>query len=91
MKKTISMNIYLGKTGLNASWQKPFKPTTKCHKCKGKARIMFVGMENERPAEFICDLHNNGGEGNYWLHDACAIASYLCTKCFEVTSILNQA
>lgn len=85
------MNIYLGKEGLNETWQNPFSSKTKCHKCGGEARIMFVGCENKRPDNFVCSLHKNGGKGDYWVHDAIACAVYLCKDCFEPIAIINQA
>lgn len=84
------MQIYKGKTGLNETWQEEFPETMKCHNCGGEARIMFVGCENTRNDNFICDLHKNEG-GSYWLHDACAVAVYLCKKCFEPNALINQA
>lgn len=83
------MKIYLGEKGLDKSWQNPFPEWIKCHKCKGKARIMFVGYErNEK--EYISNLRENGGKGDYWLHDACAVAVYLCKECFEPNALINQ-
>ena len=86
------MEIHLGEKGLDASWQAPFPKEVKCHKCKGMARIMFVGQEmNERKGNYICNLHENGEDKKYWPHDAIACAVYLCEKCFEPNAILNQA
>ena len=86
------MEIYLGKTGLNKSWQKPFPEITKCPKCGGKARIMFVGFEEPKAMQdYICDLRKNGDKGDYWVHDVIACAVYLCADCFEPVTILNQA
>ena len=88
------MKVYLGEEGLNKSWsnQEPFPKTTKCHKCGGEARIMFVGFEDDSLMEgYICDLRENGGMGDYWVHDVVACAVYLCPNCFEPTAILNQA
>ena len=76
------MKIYLGETGLDQSWQAEFPKTTECHKCKGEARIMFVGQENRGEKEFISKLHKNEGKGGYWFHDAIAVAVYLCKECF---------
>jgi len=90
------MKIYLGEKGLKQSWQNEFPKTIKCHKCKGNCRIMFVGFE-DYPADkgnFICDLHDNTGAkkgGKFWLHDACAVAVYLCENCFEPNALINQA
>ncbi|MFH2062480.1 MAG: hypothetical protein ABIJ43_05845 [Candidatus Beckwithbacteria bacterium] len=84
------MNIYLGETGLDRTWQESFKPTTEC-KCGGEARIMFVAIEETREGDFVCNLRDNGGEGDFWPHDAIACAVYLCKKCFEPITIINQA
>ena len=83
------MEIYLGDKGLDYSWQEPFPKITKCHKCGGEARIMFIGFENR--GQYVCDLRENGGKGDYWVHDAIACAVYLCPDCFEPIAILNQA
>ena len=86
------MEIYLGEEGLNKTWQEDFPKSIKCHKCKGNCRIMFVGLEKEK--EFICDLHENTGggkNGKFWVHDACAVAVYLCELCFEPNALINQA
>jgi len=52
---------------------------------------MFVGFEGRKLKGYICDLRENGGKGNYWVHDAIACAVYLCADCFEPVTILNQA
>ena len=87
------MKIYLGETGLNKTWQLPFELTTKCVHCGGNAEIMMVGQEaEENKGEYACDLKETTGEkGGLWLHDACAIAVYLCRDCLEATTIINQA
>jgi len=85
------MDIYLGEAGVNYSWQVPFPKTIECHKCKAIARIMFVAFESASEEKCICKLHKNEGKGKYWLHDACAVAVYLCKNCFEVNALINQA
>ena len=93
------MKVLLGKTGLNKSRQNPFLETTKCHKCGGEARIIFVGFEEDEmyplyqqlKRKYICDLRINGGKGDFWPHDVIACAVYLCKECFEPTAILNQS
>lgn len=84
------MEIHLGTTGLNETFQEPFPATKECPKCHGEARIMFVAAEDHNTEEYVCDLHRNEGKGKYWLHDACCVAVYLCGKCFEVTGLINQ-
>lgn len=85
------MEIYLGEKGLNKSWQDSFEKTIKCSKCSKKAKIMFVGFENVEK-DFICDLYETTGKkGGLWLHDACAVAVYLCPNCLEPTTLINQA
>jgi len=86
------MEIYKGETGLEETWQEPFPSVVKCPHCGGKARIIFVAIEKEEPkGQYICDLRENGGKGDYWFHDACAVAVYLCKDCFEITGLENQA
>lgn len=86
------MEIFLGESGLDKSWQSPFQETVKCHKCGGEARIMFVGFEDNPPKEkYVCGLRNNGGKGDFWPHDCISCAVYLCKECFEPIAILNQA
>ena len=88
------MKIFKGKKGLNASWQEPFEESIKCKKCeRGNARIMFVAIENEEDKDegFICDLYKNMKDDKYWVHDACAVAVYLCERCFEANAEVNQA
>lgn len=84
------MKTYLGKKGLQKTWQEDFPENIKCHKCKGNCRIMFVAYEfNEK--DFVCRLHENMKDKKYWPHDAIACAVYLCEKCFEPNALLNQA
>ena len=84
------MKVYLGEKGLGRTWQKDFSTRMKCHKCKGECRIMFVAKE-EVVKNYVSNLRDNGGEGDYWVHDAIACAVYLCKECFEPNAILNQA
>lgn len=86
------MKVYLGKKGLSESWQEPFPEVVKCHKCKGKARIMFVGFEGMKQKEYIVNLHDTTGKkGGLWFHDAVSVAVYACRNCLEVTALANQA
>lgn len=95
------MKFTLGEEGLDRSWQQDFPKETKCVHCNGIARIGGVAHEafdpDDKPIvprdkpQFICDLHQNGGKGDFWLHDCCAIALYFCKDCLEVTAIYNQA
>ena len=84
------MKVYLGNDGLGKSWQNSFTSTIECKKCGGEARIMFIGFEGKEK-NYICNLRKNGGKGDFWVHDACAIAVYLCRDCFEPNALLNQA
>jgi len=98
------MEIYLGEKGLKKGWQEEFTKTTKCHKCKKEAKIMFVGCEyvgnfddegkqiSDKKEKFICDIHKTTGKkGGLWFHDAVAIAVYACPHCLEITALANQA
>ena len=73
------------------TWQTPFKPTVKCVHCGGEARLAFVAYEDDGEPEYLCDMRPNGGEGDLWLHDACAVAVYFCKECLEPTAEYNQA
>jgi len=87
------MKTYLGEKGLKYTWQDSFPKSVKCHKCKGKCRIMFVAFEDAEK-EYVCHIHPNTGSkkgGKFWPHDAIACAIYLCEKCFEPNALLNQA
>ncbi len=84
----------LGKAGLEKSWQAKFPPITKCCRCGEKARIAFVTHEMDTDEkELIRDLHKNtlGVGGDFWPHDAVAVAIYFCIKCTEPTALYNQA
>ncbi len=87
------MTVTIGEKGLKNSWQQEFQPTTKCVHCGGTARIACVGYEGPKEdKEPIASLHKNEPKGEgYWVHDKCAIATYLCKKCLEPTSLYNQA
>ncbi len=85
------MKTYLGKSGLDKSWQAPFPETTHCNQCGGKARIMFVAFEGSKSKRYVSCNRMNGGKGDYWVHDAIACAVYLCADCFSPIAILNQA
>lgn len=85
------MDVYLGKSGLKkGSFQEPFPEVVRCHKCEAIARVMFVFAEDPGTEGSICDLHKNE-KGKYWVHDSCAVAVYLCEKCFEPNALINQA
>lgn len=87
------MKVHKGKAGLDKTWQGPFKETEKCIKCGSESRIAFVAMEEPSTVEddgLICEAYPNV-EGSMWVHDACAIAVYLCKKCLKPTAIMNQA
>lgn len=89
------MQVTIGKEGLQKSWQESFPETTKCCRCEGIARIGFVAYEGNEPEKLrtpiIADLYSNGGRGEYWLHDVCAVAVYFCRECLEPTALYNQA
>lgn len=90
------MKVTIGEAGLKKTWQAEFPKTTKC-KCGGEARIAFVAHEGldvddqKEPASRVHNLHSNEGKGNYWLHDCCAVAVYLCMECLAPTALYNQA
>jgi len=84
------MKIFIGKKGLNATFQKPFPETTECCQCDGESRIGFVAFEDsETTKQCIASLHPNE-QGNMWLHGACAVAVYFCRECLGTTALYNQ-
>jgi hypothetical protein len=92
------MKVTIGEKGLFKTWQQIFPKTTKCCYCKGEARIGFVVHEAidhddrlTKHTQFVCDLHENKGKGNFWVHDCIAVAVYFCRECLETTSLYNQA
>ena len=92
------MKITLGEEGCKKTWQAEFPKETKCVHCGGVSRIGFVaheGMEEEVVyprdfVQFVCDLHKNKGEGEFWLHDCASFATYLCKECLKPTTLYNQ-
>ena len=89
----LAMQITRGLEGLHYSWQGPFPATTPCLACGGMARIAFVaheGMDGDE-GPYLCEMRENGGEGDLWLHDCAAIAVYLCKDCLEPMALYNQA
>jgi len=85
------MKVFLGEAGLDKTWQEEFPKNVKCHKCKGNARIMFVGFECSEE-KYIRDLHETTGKkGGLWFHDAVAVAVYACKDCLEAIALVNQA
>lgn len=84
--------ITLGKEGTDLTWQQPFPEETKCNHCNGMARLGLVYFERVGQKEYVKNLYPNAPKGEgYWLHDACAIAIYLCKKCLKPTALCNQA
>ena len=89
------MSVAIGTEGLNLTFQEVFEPETPCVKCGKRARIAFVIAEPvDRKGRYITKLHPNDPEGEgFWLHDAAAFATYLCTdiNCATATTLWNQA
>ena len=93
--KKNAFTVYLGKEGLDKTWQAPFPETIRCNCCAGVWRIAFVAMENSYPVvenvTYVCNLHENKyREGEAWLHDACSVAVYFCKECLNPTAHYNQ-
>ena len=92
----VAMDVTLGEAGLSKTWQAQFPPKTLCLRCGGDARIAFVaheGLDHTETGEMVWQIHPNEGAqgGSYWLHDACAVAVYLCEDCLEPMALFNQA
>jgi len=93
----VAMDVTLGEAGLEKSWQAAFPPKIECCKCGGPTRIAFVAHECMDGCDgsqvTVSMLHQNEGAecGPYWVHDAMAVAVYLCEDCLEPTALYNQA
>ena len=85
------MKVTIGEAGLNETWQAPFPEIAICVHCGGISRIGFVAHEGCGETEYVSHLHENGGEGDFWLHDACCVAVYFCKDCLKPTALYNQA
>ena len=85
--------VTIGNHGLHETWQSSFPKTIKCHLCGGKARHAFTVKEDfsKKTKKYVCDLYDNGGEGDFWLHDCCAVSIYFCKDCLEPSALYNQA
>lgn len=93
------VNYEYGPAGVGLTYQAKFPTTTSCVKCGKPARIAVTMREEfeerKMPEQqsFATNLHANDprGEG-FWLHDAAAFATYLCTdiKCATATTLWNQ-
>ena len=88
------MKITIGKEGCKKTWQAEFPEETKCVHCGEIARIGFVAYENldydVLDKIYVGDLHENGKDGKFWLHDVCAVAIYFCNECAKATALYNQ-
>lgn len=92
-EQIVAMEVVYGESGLDLSHQDKFPLTATCI-CGGEGRIAFVAHErtakDSEGVSYICDMHNNE-KGNMWVHDAVAVAVYLCRKCLKPIAICNQS
>lgn len=88
------MKAVVGKEGLRKSHQGLFPETAACE-CGGVARHAFTAFEDGDDYKYgqvlVSQLHDNGGEGDYWYHDVCAVAIYFCKECLSPVAIANQS
>ncbi len=86
----VSIQIAFGETGTKFSHQEEFPLSATCI-CGGEGRMAFVVYERAgiNKVSYICDLHKNE-PGNMWVHDAVAVAVYLCKNCLKPIAICNQ-
>lgn len=85
--------VTVGEDGLAETWQAEFPETVKCDHCGGEARHGFTAKEGYSgiPGKgHVYDLHDNNGKGDFWLHDCCAVAVYLCKDCLKPSALCNQ-
>jgi hypothetical protein len=87
-----------GTAGVGLTWQGDFPTTTPCVECKKPARLavtMREEFDDSKTADeqtLATNLHRNGEDQKFWLHDSAAFATYLCTdrKCAAATTLWNQ-
>jgi len=98
-KKNV-LEYRFGVEGTDLTFQEEFPKETPCHACKKTARLAVTirelgpGTQAGPPPDgdrFICNEHENTRSA-FWLHDAAAFATYLCTAdgCWEATTLWNQ-
>jgi hypothetical protein len=92
------VEVGYGPGGKNLSYQGDFPEVTPCKTCGKEARLALVVREKGGPSnvqpEYVTDLHLNDPKGDgFWLHDAGAFATYICTNidCAAATTLWNQA
>jgi len=101
---THAAKTYLGKEGLDKTFQWEFPEEVSCVHCVDHpAYIAFVMMEEggasvgrseeqmKADPRYVTDLRLSMGTKGLWPHDCCAIAVYLCPKCLKATAEFNQA
>ena len=77
-----------GEKGITFTHQADFPLIATCI-CGGEGRIAFVAYEGAKEESYVCDLHRNDKD-DMWVHDAIAVAIYLCKKCLKPIAICNQ-
>lgn len=88
------MEIWMGRDGLDKSWQEPFPAETPCARCDSNAEVAFVaaeqvGEDRKGPEHPLCRMRPHEDD-KLWPHDLCAFAVYLCRNCLEATALFNQ-
>ena len=82
------MKMRKGEEGCKYTFQQEFPKEHPCV-CGGTARIAFTVKEKDE--EFpICNLRENKA-GEFWPHDAIAVAVYFCKECAKAVTLWNQA
>lgn len=81
---------FLEKALRENTYQEEFPKQVKCHKCKKDATPLMLIMDDD---QFICSQDVALSKGQFWPHDAMAIALYLCldSSCGKITALWNQA
>jgi len=86
--------VHIGRSADVYSWQGPFAPEEKCHKCGKTTRLALVVKEQcgSKTLVYVSNLYGNEPDA-FWPHDAVAVAIYFCidVACAKATAIWNQA
>ena len=89
------IHTHLGATNLKGA-QRDHSEIVNCEHCGQPARIAVVLTEEfDKPkaegGQYISGIHEYD-EDNYWIHDLCSIAVYVCTNsdCRKATTHIQE-
>jgi len=86
----ISSRHFIKRALKEDTFQNAFPETVECKKCGKNMKPVFVYCDDEG---ILVKHRPELADGEFWFHDAVAIAVYLCVSvdCAEMTALWNQA